>query len=162
MWTTLRRLGVKDPDVEDIAHEVFLQVYAKLDTYDPNRPIRPWLFAFAYRSSSDYRRLARHRREEPTDNLPDVFGAGPTTDELLMRHEETALVHAALQAVELERRAVLIAFEIDSVPMKDIAEALGIPVNTAYSRLRIGREELTSEIRRRMARERRPGLRGNS
>lgn len=152
MWTTLRRLGVKEPDLEDVAHEVFLQVYKKFETYDPARPIRPWLFAFAYREASDYRRQARHRREEATDHLPERIEPGQTTDEMMERFEESMLVQKALSRIDLDRRAVLVAFEIDGTPMKEIADAIGIPLNTAYSRLRIGREELTAEIKRLRAR----------
>src|SRR5580658_6150682 len=63
VWTTLRRLGVADRDVEDVAHETFLRVAVHLPEYDPSRPLRAWLFVFIMRMARDYRRLARHRRE---------------------------------------------------------------------------------------------------
>src|SRR5215472_17365750 len=63
VWTSLRRLGVHDRDLEDVAQEVFVHVHRRLDDYDPGRPLRPWLFAFAFRCASDWRRLARHRVE---------------------------------------------------------------------------------------------------
>ena len=63
VWTSLRRLGVPPRDLEDITHDVFVEVFRNLDRYDPTRPLRPWLFAFAFRFASDYRRLARHRVE---------------------------------------------------------------------------------------------------
>ena len=47
VWTSLRRLGVQPRDLEDVAHEVFLKAYGSFSSYDSNRPIRPWLFAFA-------------------------------------------------------------------------------------------------------------------
>lgn len=147
MWRTLRRLGVAPSDIEDVAHDIFVQVYAKIDAYDRSRPVRPWLFAFAYRSASDYRRLGRHR-EMPTAELPEVSSEQPRADELLERNERAALVQAALEMVDFDRRAVLVAIEIDGTPMKDVAEALGIPLNTAYSRLRLARVEFTAAVRR--------------
>jgi RNA polymerase sigma-70 factor (ECF subfamily) len=147
MWTTLRRLGVRQADLEDVSHDVFLTVYRKLDVYDPARPVRPWLFAFAYRAASDYRRLARHR-EEPTDDVPEREAVAARGDEMLEKKEESALVHAALSRIDFDRRAVLVAHEIDGTPMKDVAASLGIPLNTAYSRLRIAREELTAAVKR--------------
>src|SRR6185437_13908682 len=60
VFATLRRLGVAPRDLEDVTHEVFLRVHARWDEYDPARPVRPWIFAFAFRLASDYRRLARH------------------------------------------------------------------------------------------------------
>src|SRR3954469_6940209 len=68
VWTSLRRLGVQPRDLEDVAHELFLAVLQRLPTADTSRPMRPWLFAFAVRFASDYRRLARHK----TDLLGDA------------------------------------------------------------------------------------------
>jgi RNA polymerase sigma-70 factor, ECF subfamily len=147
MWTTLRRLGVRPSDLEDVTHDVFLTVYRKLDVYDPARPARPWLFAFAYRAASDYRRLARHR-EQPTDDVPERETSSPRVDDVMVKMEESALIHAALDRIDLDRRAVLVAHEIDGTPMKDVAASLGIPLNTAYSRLRVAREELTAAVKR--------------
>jgi RNA polymerase sigma-70 factor (ECF subfamily) len=147
VWASLRRLDVRDADIEDQAHEVFLKVHSHLCDYDPQRPIRPWLFAFAFRVASDYRRLARHRVE--------VLGASPETvdparpaDLGIQASEERALLAAALDTLDLERRAVLLLHEIDEVPIPAVARALGIPVGTAYSRLRLAREDLAAALRR--------------
>ena len=79
VWGTLRRLGVGPADVEDVAHDVFLQVYDKLAVYDRTRPLRPWLFGFAFRAASGYRR--GHKREaigEPPDVAANVEPADET------------------------------------------------------------------------------------
>jgi len=155
MWTTLRRLGVREADLEDVTHDVFLAVYRKLDAYDAERPLRPWLFAFAYRAASDYRRLARHR-EQPAAEMPEVEADEGRADDVLAQLEDHQLLHAALAGIDIDRRAVLVAHEIDGTSMKDIAAALGIPLHTAYSRLRVAREELTRAIGRLRARQRTP------
>ena len=147
VWTSLRRLGVHPREVEDVAQEVFVNVYRRLDDYDPARPVRPWLFAFAFRSASDWRRLARNRVEVQGD-LDQRPGGAMAADEALARAQDRELVQQALDQIDLDRRAVLVLYELDETPMKDIAEALGIPLFTAYSRLRVGRQELTTAIRR--------------
>ncbi len=146
VWGTLRRLGVSERDAEDVAHDVFLRVYEKLATYDRARPLRPWLFGFAFRAASDYRRLARHRVEVMKEH--DVPLSAPSADAELARAQDQALIAQALEAIDIERRAVLVAYEIDEQPMKEIAEALEIPVFTAYSRLRVAREELQANVDR--------------
>src|SRR5690349_23546888 len=67
VWHALRRLGVRERDLEDVTHDVFLAVFRKLEQYDPARPLRPWLFGFAFRVASDYRERARHRWEVAGD-----------------------------------------------------------------------------------------------
>jgi RNA polymerase sigma-70 factor (ECF subfamily) len=147
VWNSLRRLGVRERDLEDLVHEVFLKIHVRAADYDPSRPVRPWVFGFALRVAADYRRLARHRVEvlgiatEPAD-------AKPGADERAETNEKRELVQVALDSMDLDRRAVLLLHDIDGVPAPAIAEALGIPLNTAYSRLRLAREDLTAAVRR--------------
>lgn len=147
VWNTLRRLGIRESDLEDLSHEVFLKVHTRLDHYDPARPMRPWLFGFAYRVAADHRRLARHRLEvlgAPVEAVDPMVPA----DERIEADEDRALVEAALAELELERRAVLVLHDVEEVPVPAIAEELGIPVNTAYSRLRLARHELAAALKR--------------
>ena len=147
VWTTLRRLGVRESDLEDLSHEVFLKVQGRLDDYDATRPLRPWLFGFAYRVAADHRRLARHRFEvfgAPVEAIDPVLPA----DARLQADEERELVEAALDKLDLERRAILLLHEVEEQPVPAIARALGIPVNTAYSRLRMAREQLATAVAR--------------
>jgi RNA polymerase sigma-70 factor (ECF subfamily) len=147
VWRSLRRLGVPPRDLEDVTHDVFLRVYGQLDRYDPVRPARPWLFGFAFRVASDYRRLSRNHREvldaevEGTDPLPSAI-------DRLLEAESLSIGYAALECVDIDRRAVFILHELDGSSIPDIARALAIPSNTAYSRLRAAREEFNAAVRR--------------
>ena len=154
VWTTLRRLGVAERDVEDVAHETFLRVAAHLHEYDARRPVRPWLFVFAFRMAGDYRRLARHRRE--VVGAPDESFAGETLhpDDLLASREGHALIMAALDALDWDRRVVFVACELEEQEVATVAATLGIPRNTAASRLRLAREDFTKAVRRLTGRER--------
>lgn len=145
VWRSLRRLGVREADVEDVAHEVFLAVYHHLGDYDPRRPVRPWLFGFALRHALRYRDQARFRRErggldwEPVDEMP-----GPEAQ--LASAQARQLVLAALEQLPMERRAVFVMAEIEGHGMPEIAAALEIPLNTGYSRLRLARAEFRRAV----------------
>lgn len=144
---TLERFGIARRDVPDVAHDVFLVVHAHLAEYDPQRPLRPWLFAFAFRFAAKYR--ARHANsgvaEELSHEIPDE---APGPDEQLASAQARALVIEALRFIEENRRAVFILHELDEQPIPDVAMALGIPLNTAYSRLRLARDEFRSAVAR--------------
>jgi RNA polymerase sigma-70 factor (ECF subfamily) len=148
VWNALRRFGVADRDLEDVAHEVFVVVDRHLAEYDPARPLRPWLFAIAFRCASDYRRRARHRHETLTCQQVDRTDPSETADVRLVRTEERNLARRALLSVPDDRRAVVILHDFEDFPMNEVAAALGIPIKTAYSRLRLGREELVASARR--------------
>jgi RNA polymerase sigma-70 factor (ECF subfamily) len=146
VWNSLRRLGVFGRDVDDLVDEVFLRIHTNLGSYDPTRPLRPWIFAFAFRAASDYRRLARHRIQLGLDNV-DGLDAAPNPEEAFARREASRLVEGALEAISMNNRAVFVMYEIDGVDMKEIARSLEIPLHTAYSRLRLARATFAAKVR---------------
>jgi RNA polymerase sigma-70 factor (ECF subfamily) len=148
VFHSLRRLGVHERDLEDVAHEVFLAIHRKLPEYDPSRPLRPWIFAFAFRFAADYRKLARHRREKLADDHGEAPDSRESVDDRIDAERSRRLVLDALEALDLDKRAVFVMHEIDGNAMPAIATTLGIPVNTAYSRLRLAREQFAAAVKR--------------
>jgi RNA polymerase sigma-70 factor (ECF subfamily) len=147
VWHALRRLGVPGRDLEDLTQHVFLQVHAQLPKFDAERPLRPWLFAFALNAASNYRALKRHRLELAIVP-PELSDPRPRADEQLILKQELQLAELALGEVALDRRGVLMLHEIEGHGMPEIAEVLGIPLNTAYSRLRLARQDYERAVRR--------------
>lgn len=145
---TVERLGARPGDLEDLVHDVFLAFYRTLDGFDSRRPLRPWLFGIAYRVVSDYRRKASFSRESPEDTLGEVAHAGPTPVEALELAQKRRLVLTALDALPLDQRAVFVAVELDEQTVPEVAGTLQIPLNTAYSRLRLGRQRFAAALER--------------
>jgi RNA polymerase sigma-70 factor, ECF subfamily len=145
VFTALRRLGVAEADREDLASEVFFRVYQRRDDYDPARPIKPWLFAFALRVASEHRRRSRHHHEE-------LGGASDAADHAVAaatsNGDDADLVYTALEALDLDKRAVLVMHDLDEQSVPEIARALAIPEGTAYTRLRAARAQFTAAVRR--------------
>ncbi len=144
---SLRRLGADERDVEDLTHDVFVAVHRHLHEYDPARPLKPWLFGIAVRVALGYKRRARRHREvlgRPIEAVDEAPGA----DERLDEEKARRLVVRALAEVAAERRPVFILHEIDGCAMPEVARALGIPLNTGYSRLRLARAEFAAAVER--------------
>ena len=150
VWTSLRRLGVAPSDCEDLMQEVFFRVHRALPSLDSTRPVRPWLFGFAMRVASEHRRLARHKREVRTE--VEVADAQAAADDAMVAAQRRRVISEALEAVDLDKRAVLILHDFDDTPVPDIARVLGIAEGTAYSRLRSARTQLAAAVRRLVAR----------
>lgn len=146
LLNTLRRLGVGSADLHDEAQKVFTAVWRQRETYDPRRPVRPWLFGFAYRTVRDHRRES-WRRRAVLDEF-DAASEAPGADELVEAARGRALVLAALRDLDLDRRAVFVMIEIDEVSAPTVADSLSIPLGTVYSRLRLAREDFAAAVRR--------------
>jgi RNA polymerase sigma-70 factor (ECF subfamily) len=152
VWATLRRLGVPEADREDLVHDVFLKIYTRLADYDETGPIRPWLFVFAYGVAVDHHRLTLQGVEVLGAPIEAVAG-NASADDRIAALEQRELILEALQTLALDRRAVLVMHDVDDVAMPQIAHSLEIPLDVAYSRLRLAREQLASAvIRLRIAR----------
>lgn len=147
VWHTLRRFGVADRDLEDAAHEVFIIAHRRADSYDPDRPLRPWLSGIAWRVASDDRKRARNRREYVGIIVEPASQQGSAPDQLAAASDR-ALVHSALAELPDDQRAVFVMHELDGFSMPEIHEALGSPLNTLYSRLRLARSKFRQAVLR--------------
>ncbi len=147
VFHSLRRLGVRSFEVEDVMHEVFMIAHRRIESYNQEVPVRAWLFGIAYRKAADFRKQARHRHETCEEH-EEAIDLGASPEEQIGQQQQRQLVLAALEKIELSRRAVFVMHDIDETPVPIIAEQLAIPLNTAYSRLRLARAEFSDAVHR--------------
>jgi RNA polymerase sigma-70 factor (ECF subfamily) len=145
IWNSLRRLGVASAHLEDLTHDVFAVAWKKFAEYDASRPVRPWLFGIAMRLASDFRQLAWQKREVGGEEV-DAQDTSMSSDEWVARRQAQALVLTALCSLPMERRAVFVMHELDGTAIPEVATALEIPLNTAYSRLRLARRDFAEAV----------------
>lgn len=153
VWRVLRRLGVADAALEDVVHDVFLVVHRKLPEYDGRAALTTWLFGVARGVASNHRRgLARAQRKLSAAPTP----AGGPDPELRTEQAQLAeFVRGFLQGLEEDRRLLFELADIEGLKVPEIAEALGMNLNTAYARLRAIREQLSRALAEREAGTRR-------
>lgn len=154
VWRSVRRLGVRPGDVEDVCQEVFLVAHRKLAQFEGGS-VRAWLFAIALRNAADYRKRAHVRREATGDSVPEIAIAETASGEL-DRARARVVLDEILERLDEPKRAVFVLFELEQMPMTEIAAAVECPLQTAYSRLHAARDEVKSAIERLQARERNP------
>lgn len=142
----LRRLGVREADLEDVTQEVLVALHRRWDDYDASRPLRSWLFGFAFRLASDYRKRAVRRRETTTLEA-DLVDGRPDAVEQLETASRRALLLAGLDLLDLDKRAILTLIDLEEMSMPEAVAVLEIPLNTGYSRLRAARAELAEGVR---------------
>ncbi|MCB9592011.1 MAG: sigma-70 family RNA polymerase sigma factor [Sandaracinaceae bacterium] len=144
-WRSLHRLGVDDRDLPDLLQEVYVVVHRRRDDYDPSRPLHPWIWGICVGLTRNYRRRAARSRERLMGALPERASLDrPDTDlERRRRRERGARL---LEALEPEKRAVFIMFEVEGMSGRQIAELLGLPLGTVHSRLHAARRELAAAL----------------
>jgi RNA polymerase sigma-70 factor (ECF subfamily) len=139
---------------DDLLQETFLVAYRKRLAFDGRAAVRTWLYGIAARLAMRHRRgkgrflraLGRYA-DEPRERA----APGPALD--LERARAAAQVRDALDAIPFKQREVFVLYELEELEGAAIAELLGIPVNTVWTRLHHGRKKFEDVIRRRAAKE---------
>lgn len=147
VWRTLRRLGVRDADVDDVCQEVFVVVNRKLGEFEPRASLRSWLYGICVRAAAAHRRRAPVRREVPTESpAEDITSRGP--DVAVESKQSLAQLDRALDALDDDKRDVFVLYEVEQLSMAEVAEILGCPLQTAYSRHSAARAHVVAHFRR--------------
>ncbi len=138
VWRVLGRLGVARADVADVCQEVFLIVHRKLDEYD-GRPVRAWCYGICLRVAADYRKRAHRRHERIMEALPDP-GVAAEQDGALELARARARLAQVLAELDQGKREVFVLYELEELTMSEVAQIVGCPLQTAYSRLHAARK----------------------
>lgn len=132
------RLILRDQGLaEDACQETFLKAWRKLDTLRDQEP-GPWLIRIAANES-----ISAYRRRHRFDRLAERFGRRDPEPKTVSTEERIDLSRA-LDLLSTEQRAVIVLHYYQDQSVEDLAGALGIPVDTAKSRLKAALRRLRS------------------
>jgi|SRR5579884_261114 len=135
------------PAAEEIVQDVFVAVWRRADTYDPERgPVRPWLLQIAHlRVLNELRRRGRRPATVPDpegERLAAVPDDAPPPDEAAWRDFRREAVQQAVAALPPQQRQALSLAFFDDLTHEQIAAFLGLPLGTAKTRIRTGMQKL--------------------
>jgi len=150
LWRALSRAGVAEADLPDALQEVLLVVHRKLDSFGGRSKLTTWLFGICLRVAATTRRSRQRRREEPIDpEKPDNQPAeNCTPEDLALARDSRRQLNDALDRLNPEQRAVLVMFELEGLSCAEIADLLGVPKGTVFSRLSHARQAFLQALQR--------------
>ena len=158
VWRCLRALGVRDDQLDDAVHDVFLVVQRKLWSFDGNARLTTWLYAIALRIAQRYR--ARASKDAATlvatsSMVETEFGGDRSGSEAntdaegeLERAGRLDLARRALQGLDDDKREAFVLAHVEQLPASEIAKITGLPINTVYSRIRAARRAFSAQLAR--------------
>jgi RNA polymerase sigma factor (sigma-70 family) len=146
VWRTLRRFGVRDAALEDVAQEVFLVAYRKSGAWIEWSSPRAWLFGVARRVAKDHRRSRERHERKLEARLELELEAPRALDQRVEDHRRLRAVYAAVDSLSPDRRTVWVLAELEDMSAPEIAQALEINLNTVYSRLHRARRDVAEHL----------------
>jgi RNA polymerase sigma-70 factor, ECF subfamily len=147
VWRGLRRLGVQESALDDAAQDVFLVLHRRWADFAHQSSLRTWIYGILLRVASDHTRRARRERARWSAEVPELESSVEAPDSLYQQREAGQLLRLALSELEENERQMLVLVELEERSVVEAADALGINLNTAYSRLRRARISFEHALR---------------
>jgi len=160
VWSCTRRMGVIESELDDVVQEIFIIVHRKLATLEQPDSLRSWIYGIIRRTASAHHRARRTNVASTAAlNLESElqYPQQPSPLELAEQSDQVKLLWSLLEKLDPSRREVLVLAELDGLTAPEIANAIEIPMNTVYSRLRSARQELEAALARHHAQNGRGG-----
>jgi RNA polymerase sigma-70 factor (ECF subfamily) len=147
LYSFLRQFLNRHDLVEDVFQETFLQLFNSRESFDTNRPLRPWLFTIAANKAKDALRKWQRTPVVPIGTMADSQELSfddmlntVTADETLPyeeleKNETTTRVEQVIANMPENLREILLLAYFNRFSYKQMAEILSIPIGTVKSRL---------------------------
>jgi len=147
LYAFLKQFLNRQDLVEDVFQETFLQLFTSRESFDPGRPLRPWLFTIAANKAKDALRKSQRIAAIPIGTLSD--SEEMSFDDVLntlssdstMPYEELEQGETAARVAQIianmpdNLREILILAYFNKFSYKQMASILSIPIGTVKSRL---------------------------
>ena len=141
IWRSVRCLGVPASQTEDVAQEVFLIAHEKMAAFEGRSSIKTWLYGIALHRARFHRRQARQRGQSEAVDAERTHAPDAARPDRRAEDAEAArVVNAILLGLDDDQREVFVLAELEELSAPEIAEIIGVKLNTVYSRLRLARE----------------------
>lgn len=126
-----------ESDAEDVTQETFLKMHKYLDSYDPTRPLAPWLGRITWHAC-----LARIAQRRPASEEREVVDGGGSPEDEVASGEAVRLLEEAMGRLSAQDRFLIDLRYREGQSDVEVAEATGMNVNTIRTRLFRARQAL--------------------
>ncbi|MBO4711316.1 RNA polymerase sigma factor [bacterium] len=141
---TVYRIIGKSTEAEDVVQEVFTEMAKAIKIYKRDSLFSTFLYRIAVNTT--YKYIQKNMNRSETTEEPEFFlqigdqSAG--SESSLIKQEKAQMVNSAMKKLSPEKRFALTLYEVEGIPLKEIAEILKQPLQTVWSRINQAKKEL--------------------
>lgn len=133
---------------EELAQDVFVRAYQRLETFDVRRPMKPWLMKITYQLAHErWRTHARQvaQQRAAAENVPtDRCDAGPPNR--LLAEEQSAALWQAVQTLSASQRAAVLLYYREGLSIEQAAQAMNITAGSVKTHLFRARSQIRATL----------------
>ncbi|MCR9162501.1 MAG: RNA polymerase sigma factor [Nannocystaceae bacterium] len=143
-WALVGRLGVPSSHIEDVVQEIFIVLHRRRHDFRNESSVKTWLHGIALRVARRHR--GRIQRGELDPLPPDARSKAPSIEARVAGRAQLARLDALLDQLPDAQREVFVLAEVAQLRAPEIAQVMGIKLNTVYSRLRLARGRMKASL----------------
>lgn len=134
---------------EDLAQDVFVQAFRRIDTFDVRQPMKPWLAKIAYRlAQQTWRtRVRQAARERAAAIAREQLRGDLSPTEKLLADERSGLLWQAVDALPMAERTAVVLYYRENMSVKEIGAVMGVSSGTVKTHLFRARSQILVKLR---------------
>jgi len=144
IYNYVLRIVRNSQNAKDITQETFIKVYTHRKDIDPEKNIKTWIFTIATNTAYDLLRGKKRKNEISIDEDDETISSLQT---YYVQEGLISDVDKALTQINSEYRKALVLFYQQGFEYKEIAEILGVPINTVKTHISRGKEQLKEKLK---------------
>ena len=131
-------------EAEDLVQETLFKAFRAFDSFQPDTNFKAWLFRILRNTFLTTRTGIAASRTVFLEDHPETLdtASDPTPEQTLIRLDNQAALHTALEQLHPPLREVLLLCDVEEIKYKDIAVILDLPIGTVMSRISRARRTL--------------------
>jgi RNA polymerase sigma-70 factor (ECF subfamily) len=150
VWRRLTHLLGPDPEREDLAQQIFLEVFGRLERFRGEARFRTFLYRVTVNTALDH---LQRRRRRPRAFAPEDFerlvGTDSSPEQRTQERQQLVIVWNLLDRIKPKKRVAFVLRVLEELPLEEVAEQVGASVATVAQRVRHAHEELQRLLARR-------------
>ena len=140
------RLVRNEATAEDLISEVFLDVWRQAGRFEGRSTVSTWMLAIArFKAISALRRRSDEELDEETAGAIEDSSDDPAT--ALEKKDKSAIIRKCLMGLSAEHREIVDLVYYHEKSVEEVAEIVGIPVNTVKTRMFYARKRLAELLK---------------
>ncbi len=136
-------------EARDLAQDIFIRVYRRLDTCRDADRFQAWLVQIARNACLDHLRRIKARpprQDIPAEEMYDLVAEQPDPEQQWLQGARKKMVFKALQTLSAINREIILLKDMQGLPLEEIARLLNVPIGTVKSRSNRARIELARAV----------------
>lgn len=132
---------------EDLAQEIFIKCYEKLNQFNQQSTIKTWLYRIASNHCKDYLRSWHYRKITLSNKVFDhIPSKSKQVEEEVIKHSEENSLTNAVMNLPLKHREVVFLHYYEELSLKEISKITSVNINTLKTRLKRAKELLKDKM----------------